>query len=113
MTDALSTESLVLLAIVQCKSMATPEQVEDGALSLTNSENNTKYSGPKPNYANDEVFGSSWNELINSGYIKQCGSTDDSRPIFVSDKDINAVKQVCESDNITERQSFDRIVLDF
>lgn len=112
MDTNISSESLVLLAIIQYVGKSTPEQVENKAKKLAELEDNIKYSGPKPDFTKDNVFNSAWNELVDSDYITQHGSNG-SVPIFRSNTDRNVVSEICKSDSISEQQSFEMNIINF
>jgi len=109
----MSENATVLLAIAQCFSRVTPTEMEKLAKTVSSFEN-IKYDGPIPNFKNEKVFASAWNELLSTDIFLKVGSnklgTPSSEPIFRIDTDIDALDIIC--DTRSEKESFDRALME-
>lgn len=102
MMSNLTDEQKVLVAIVEDQGPVTPQEVEEMARRLSES-GDTHYSGPKPDFTDKDTFSSVWNSIVTSNSIKQQGSTEDYRPLFVAES--TYLKEIC-NEKLSELQSF-------
>lgn len=105
--EQLSDNAIVLLAIVESYGYLTPDEVKNHAQMFSKASDNIVYDGPRPNFMNNQIFDSAWNELLSSGMLIQVGSND-NEPKFNTKSSVNAIDEICDSHN--EKLSFDAII---
>jgi hypothetical protein len=101
-------KSKVLLAIMEIKGYLTQKEVRQRAKKLTNASDNIVYSGPQPNFNDDETFESAWEDLLRGGYLVKSISDEYECARFVANTNESATKTVCHGHN--EEKSINSIV---
>lgn len=102
----LSDNSKVLLAIIEIHGYVSRNEVKKRARKLTDASDDVVYSGPRPNFKDDNVFSSAWENLLRSGYLVRSGSGNNER--YVANTDKKAVRSVCDGKD--EERSIDSII---